>query len=136
MSATRAYDVAVVGGGNAGLTAALVARELGASVLVLDCAPRALRGGNSRHTRNLRCAHAAPTDVLTESYPEHELMADIERVNGGETDAKLTQLVVERSAECSCVDAATSAHASRRRCAAHCSCRARTRSSSAAARRS
>jgi tricarballylate dehydrogenase len=69
-------------------------------VLVLDCAPRALRGGNSRHTRNLRCAHAAPTDVLTDAYPEHELMADIERVNGGETDAKLAQLVVERSVEC------------------------------------
>jgi tricarballylate dehydrogenase len=100
MSATRAYDVAVVGGGNAGLTAALVARELGARVLVLDCAPRELRGGNSRHTRNLRCAHAAPTDVLTETYPEHELMADIERVNGGETDPELARLVVERSAEC------------------------------------
>jgi tricarballylate dehydrogenase len=100
MSATHAYDVAVVGGGNAGLTAALVARELGARVLVLDCAPRELRGGNSRHTRNLRCVHAAPTDVLTEVYPEHELMADIERVNGGETDHELAQLVVERSAEC------------------------------------
>jgi tricarballylate dehydrogenase len=100
MSAARTYDVAVVGGGNAGLTAALVARELGASVLVLDCAPRELRGGNSRHTRNLRCAHAAPTDVLTETYPEQELMADIERVNGGETDSRLAQLVVERSAEC------------------------------------
>jgi tricarballylate dehydrogenase len=100
MSATRTYDVAVIGGGNAGLTAALVARELGARVLVLDCAPRELRGGNSRHTRNLRCAHAAPTDVLTEAYPEHELVADIERVNGGETDATLAQLVAERSAEC------------------------------------
>jgi tricarballylate dehydrogenase len=99
MSATRAYDVAVVGGGNAGLTAALVARELGARVLVLDCAPRALRGGNSRHTRNLRCAHAAPTDVLTETYPEHELLADLTHVNGGETDEVLARLVVERSAE-------------------------------------
>ena len=99
MNATRPYDVAVVGGGNAGLTAALVARELGARVLVLDSAPRELRGGNSRHTRNLRCAHAAPTDVLTETYPEHELMADIERVNGGETDPELARLVVERSAE-------------------------------------
>ncbi len=100
MSATHTYDVAVVGGGNAGLTAALVARELGASVLVLDSAPRALRGGNSRHTRNLRCAHAAPTDVLTETYPEHELMADLMQVNGGETDQELARLVVERSTDC------------------------------------
>ena len=57
-----------------------------AHVVVLDAAPRHLRGGNSRHTRNLRCAHAAPTDVLTESYGEDELMADLLRVNGGETD--------------------------------------------------
>ncbi len=52
------YDVLVIGGGNAGLSAALTARRLGARVLVLECAPRELRGGNSRHTRNLRCAHA------------------------------------------------------------------------------
>ena len=83
-------DVAVVGGGNAGLTAALAARERGARVVVLDAAPRHLRGGNSRHTRNLRCAHAAPTDVLTESYGEDELMADLLRVNGG--DRKSTRL--------------------------------------------
>ena len=94
------YDVAVVGGGNAGLTAALTACEAGASVIVLDAAPRHLRGGNSRHTRNLRCAHAAPTDVLTDSYPESELLADLLRVNDGDTDTALTQLVVERSAEC------------------------------------
>jgi tricarballylate dehydrogenase len=94
------YDVAVVGGGNAGLTAALVARELGARVIVIDSAPRTLRGGNSRHTRNLRCAHAAPTDVLTETYPEQELMDDLARVNGGEMDRELAQLVVERSADC------------------------------------
>jgi tricarballylate dehydrogenase len=92
-------DVAVVGGGNAGLTAALAARERGARVVVLDAAPRHLRGGNSRHTRNLRCAHAAPTDVLTESYSEDELMADLLRVNGGETDEHLARLVVERSAQ-------------------------------------
>ena len=67
MSDTR-YDVLVVGGGNAGLCAALTARERGARVLVLERAPRALRGGNSRHTRNLRCAHAAPTDILVDVY--------------------------------------------------------------------
>ena len=99
MSDARTYDVAVVGGGNAGLTAALTASELGASVLVLDAAPRALRGGNSRHTRNLRCAHAEPTDVLTEAYPEHELMTDIERVNGGETDEELARVVAHGSTD-------------------------------------
>ncbi|HVY64423.1 MAG TPA: FAD-dependent tricarballylate dehydrogenase TcuA [Gammaproteobacteria bacterium] len=100
MSASDVYDVAVIGGGNAGLAAALTAREQGARVLVLDAAPRHLRGGNSRHTRNLRCAHAAPTDVLTGSYSEDELLADLTRVNDGETDAALARLVVERSAEC------------------------------------
>ena len=55
-------DVLVIGGGNAALCAALMAREAGASVLVLESAPRQWRGGNSVHTRNLRCMHdAMPT---------------------------------------------------------------------------
>jgi tricarballylate dehydrogenase len=94
------YDVVVIGGGNAGLCAAFTARERGARVLVLERAPRAMRGGNSRHTRNLRCAHAAPTELLTDAYPEEELLADLERANEGETDEALAQLVAARSAEC------------------------------------
>ena len=94
------FDVAVVGGGNAGLTAALTARQSGARVVVVECAPRQFRGGNSRHTRNLRCAHAAPTDVLTDAYPEDELMADLLRVNDGETDEKLARIVVDESSRC------------------------------------
>jgi tricarballylate dehydrogenase len=94
------YDVAVVGGGNAGLCAALSARRAGARVVILECAPREARGGNSRHVRNLRCAHAAPTDILTQNYTEAELLADLKRVNGGETDEALAELVVARSAEC------------------------------------
>ena len=58
------YDVAILGGGNAALCAALTAREAGRSVVVVEAAPRHMRGGNSRHTRNLRCAHGAPTAVL------------------------------------------------------------------------
>lgn len=44
------WDVVVVGAGNAGLCAALAARESGASVLVLERAPERSRGGNSRFT--------------------------------------------------------------------------------------
>jgi tricarballylate dehydrogenase len=94
------YDVVVIGGGNAGLAAALSARRRGARVLVLERAPRALRGGNSRHTRNLRCAHAAPTPILTDAYPEEELLADLTRINDGETDEALARLVAARSTEC------------------------------------
>lgn len=94
------YDVAVIGGGNAALSAALTARELGASVVVLEAAPRELRGGNSRHTRNLRCAHDAPTDVLEGRYAEDELFADLCRVTAYNTDEQLARLLVRRSAEC------------------------------------
>ena len=38
------YDVIVVGAGNAGLTAALAARQLGTNVLLLDKCPKAARG--------------------------------------------------------------------------------------------
>lgn len=69
-------DVLVIGGGNAALCAALTAREAGASVLLLEAAPREWRGGNSQHTRNLRCMHDAPQDVLVESYPEEEFWQD------------------------------------------------------------
>ena len=94
------YDIAVLGAGNAALCAALTAREAGARVVIFESAPRDFRGGNSRHTRNLRCAHAAPTDVLTDAYPVDELMADLLRVNGGETDETLARMVVERSTTC------------------------------------
>ena len=41
-----AYDVIVIGGGNAAMCAALSAREHGARVLVLEKAPESWRGGN------------------------------------------------------------------------------------------
>jgi tricarballylate dehydrogenase len=94
------YDILVIGGGNAALCAALTARQKGARVLVLESAPRDFRGGNSRHTRNLRCAHGAPTDVLTEAYSEDEFLADLLRVTGNDTDAPLARLLVDRSASC------------------------------------
>ena len=96
---TRSYDVLVVGGGNAALCAAISAREAGASVLLLEHAPKAMRGGNSRHTRNLRAMHAAPTSVLTEAYLEDEYWDDLLRVTGGQTDERLARMTIRATAD-------------------------------------
>jgi tricarballylate dehydrogenase len=93
-------DVLVIGGGNAALCAALMAREAGASVLMLEAAPREWRGGNSMHVRNLRCMHDAPQDVLLEAYPEEEFWQDLLKVTGGATDEKLARLVICASSAC------------------------------------
>ncbi|MCX7684845.1 MAG: FAD-dependent tricarballylate dehydrogenase TcuA [Acetobacteraceae bacterium] len=95
--ASRRFDVLVVGGGNAALCAAISAREAGASVILLESAPKAFRGGNSRHTRNLRTMHEAPTDILTGSYLEDEYWDDLLRVTGGRTDETLARMVIRET---------------------------------------
>jgi tricarballylate dehydrogenase len=94
---SRKYDVLVIGGGNAALCAAISARRAGASVLVLEGAPKFYRGGNTRHTRNMRCAHDAATDILTGPYPEEEFWEDLLRVTGGETDEELARYMIAES---------------------------------------
>ncbi|MEY4653115.1 MAG: tricarballylate dehydrogenase [Pseudomonadota bacterium] len=93
-------DVLVIGGGNAALCAALMAREAGASVMLLEAAPREWRGGNSGHTRNLRCMHDAPQDVLVEAYSEEEFWQDLLKVTKGATDEHLARLAIRSSATC------------------------------------
>lgn len=93
-------DVLVIGGGNAALCAALTAREAGASVLLLEAAPREWRGGNSGHTRNLRCMHDAPQDVLTGAYSEEEFWQDLLKVTGGQTNEALARLTIRASSDC------------------------------------
>ena len=100
MTPPEACDVAVLGGGNAALSAALTAARAGRRVVVVERAPREFRGGNSRHTRNLRCMHGAPTDVLTDRYLEDEFFSDLLRVNDHDTDEALARMVIHRSAEC------------------------------------
>ncbi|MEK9682933.1 MAG: FAD-dependent tricarballylate dehydrogenase TcuA [Rhodospirillaceae bacterium] len=91
------YDVLVVGGGNAALCAAISARRDGSSVLVLERAKEFYRGGNTRHTRNMRCAHDEATDTLTGPYPEDELFEDLMRVTEGETDQELAKHMIHES---------------------------------------
>jgi tricarballylate dehydrogenase len=94
------YDVAVIGGGNAALCAAISARRAGARVIVFERAPRDFRGGNSRHTRNFRCLHARPDQYLTGTYTEDEFLSDLKGVNGGVIDETLARLAIRTSASC------------------------------------
>lgn len=94
------YDIVVIGGGNAALCAAMTAAEAGARVLILEAAPKAYRGGNSRHTRNFRCMHSGPLGPLVETYSEEEYLADLLKVTDGKTDQSLARLAIRTSQEC------------------------------------
>lgn len=97
---TEIYDIAVVGGGNAALCAAITAAKTGARVIILEGAPEPYRGGNSRHTRNFRCMHRGPMSPLTGTYEEEEYFHDLMLVTKGKTDEHLARLAIRTSEEC------------------------------------
>lgn len=106
------HDLIVVGGGNAGLCAALAARETGARVVVLERAPKEWRGGNSAFTGGLFRAPYTGLDELRRimpdlsdaevknvefgSYPEDAFFEDLARVSDYRADPDLTETVVRR----------------------------------------
>ncbi|WP_376963521.1 FAD-dependent tricarballylate dehydrogenase TcuA [Azospirillum sp. A26] len=95
-------DVLVVGGGNAALCAAIAARRAGASVLLLEAASKFLRGGNARHSRNMRVMHDAPTPWVRGRYPAEDYHADLQRVAGAaanSVDDGLARLFIDASAD-------------------------------------
>ncbi|MDB9810197.1 FAD-dependent tricarballylate dehydrogenase TcuA [Planktomarina temperata] len=96
----RTYDLVVIGGGNAALCAAITAAKEGARVLILEAAPKAYRGGNSRHTRNFRCMHSGPLGPLVDSYSEDEYFTDLMKVTDGKTHEGLARLAIRTSEEC------------------------------------
>lgn len=79
------------------MCAAMTAREAGASVLLLESAPKHFRGGNSRHTRNLRFVHRYANSHLTGPYLEEEFWNDLIQVTGGQTNEQLAHLTVRES---------------------------------------
>ena len=95
----KKFDVLVIGAGHAGLTAAICAAESGASVCVLEVSPKNVRGGNSRHTRNLRPMHESEIFPLEGTYGFDEYFEDLLRVTDGVTDKELATLTLNESAE-------------------------------------
>src|SRR5262245_4440456 len=91
------YDVLVIGGGNAGLCAAICARRAGARVLIIESAIKDFRGGNSRHTRDIRYMHRARTQYVTGAYGEEEFWEDLCQVTGGQTNERLARLTIRES---------------------------------------
>ena len=108
-----AYDVIVVGGGNAAFCTALSAREQGAKVVMLERAPEDERGGNSRFTAGaMRVVYDGVDDLLelvpdlTEdelantdfgAYTADKYFDDMGRVTDYRTDPDLVELLVRRS---------------------------------------
>ena len=106
-------DVLVVGAGNAAFCAALAARERGAAVLVLERAPKAESGGNTRFTAGaFRVAYDGVADLRAlipdlsaaeiansdfGSYPEERYFDDMGRLTDYRCDPDLTEILLRRS---------------------------------------
>ena len=66
-------------------------------MLVLESATKDFRGGNSRHTRDIRYMHRSATDYVTGCYGEEEFWEDLRQVTGSETNQRLARLVIQAS---------------------------------------
>ncbi|MCY3838503.1 MAG: FAD-dependent tricarballylate dehydrogenase TcuA [Gammaproteobacteria bacterium] len=111
-------QVVVIGGGNAALVAAIAARERGADVAVLERAPYALRGGNSRFTAGaMRTVYGGVDDLrrlmpeLTEAevrradfgtYSRERFYDDLGRVTEYRADPELAERLIDSSFEVLC----------------------------------
>ena len=107
------YDVIVAGAGNAALCAAIAAKEVCSSVLVVEKAPEYFRGGNTYFTGGIiRFAFngiddiqalipdMSPTELASVDvgkYPEDEFYSDMMRVTQGLSDPDLAQILASQS---------------------------------------
>ena len=107
-------DVLVIGGGNAGLVAAIEAKNAGANVLLIEKAPKKARGGNSRLSGGLfRVAAEGTRDYLPlfegttlpkgeldiEPYSKDDFYTKVIRLSEGRSDRRFTEIFVNKSLE-------------------------------------
>lgn len=107
-------DVIVVGGGNAGFSAAVSASQSGAKkVILIDKCPEDWAGGNSHFTAGaFRTVHGGLEDVLPivsnvdsetakvidlEPYRKEDFYGDMKRITHWRYDAELGKVLVEES---------------------------------------
>jgi tricarballylate dehydrogenase len=110
----RNCDILVVGGGNAALVAAIEARNAGAKVLLVEKAPRKVRGGNSRlswglfnisaqgmkdYKSLLDEAKLPKGELEIEPYPKDDFYNKAMSLSEGLSDKRLTEIVVNKSLE-------------------------------------
>ena len=108
---TETVDVVVVGGGNAGFSAAHAAAERGRSVMVLEKGEQDMAGGNSFYTAGAtRIVHDGLSDLqefiesderhdrtVVPPYSPEEYRADLEKVTEGRNDPELTEVLIRES---------------------------------------
>ncbi|MFC1820663.1 FAD-dependent oxidoreductase, partial [Thermodesulfobacteriota bacterium] len=107
-------DVLVVGGGNAGLIAAIEAKNRGASVTLIEKGPKESRGGNSRFSGGtFRIAFDDEKDILPlfegsnlrweeieiEPFTRDDFFNSIMRVTKGLAAKNLTEIYINGSLE-------------------------------------
>ncbi len=67
--------------------------------MLIEHAPQVFRGGNSRHTRNLRMMHDAPTATLTEKYSSSDYWNDLLSVTRGKTNERLARVAIDGTSQ-------------------------------------
>ena len=114
LSSLQDVDVLVVGGGNAGFSAAVAAVETGAgNVVLIDKCPEEWAGGNSFFTAGaFRTVHDGIEDLLPivnnvdaetanlidlEPYTTQDFRKDMDRMTSGRSDPALSQALISES---------------------------------------
>ncbi len=92
------FDVVVVGGGIAGLSAALSATEAGARAVLVEKAPLPERGGNTRFAdAQMRFPHE-PDEYGQRAYTADEMYDDLMRISSGRANQELIRTLCDNAA--------------------------------------